>query len=367
MKNKNQKHKDSNDKQLTIRSSAAEYLIFVAATGENSESVEMRYENENIWLTQKLMATLYDVEIHTINYHIKKIYDDKELVPEATIRKFRIVQIEGNRQVEREIEHYSLQMIIAVGFKVNNERAVRFRKWANIVLKDYTIQGWAMDTERLKNFGTILTKDYFEKQLEKIREIRISERRFYQKITDIYATALDYDPTAKTTEDFFKKVQNKLHWAIHQHSAAELIVERADSNKKNMGLTSWDESPHGKIKKSDVIIAKNYLTESELKELELIVSGYLDFAENMAKRHIPMTIQDWATQLDQILLANKYELLNNAGKISMKIAQQHAVTEWEKFRIIQDKLYESDFDRFLQLENNVKELEVEDKVNEQKN
>jgi hypothetical protein len=358
-KNNNGKNKKDNGKEITIRSSAAEYLTFVAATGDNSESVEVRYENENIWLTQKLMATLYDVEVHTINYHIKKIYDDKELLPEATIRKFRIVQNEGNRQVEREIEHYSLQMIIAVGFKVNNERAVRFRKWANIVLKDYTIQGWAMDTDRLKNSGTVLTKDYFEKQLEKIREIRLSERRFYQKITDIYATALDYDSTAKTTELFFKKVQNKLHWAIHHHTAAELIVERADSNKENMGLTSWDEAPHGKIKKSDVIIAKNYLTESELKELELIVSGYLDFAENMAKRHIPMTMQDWATQLDQILLANKYELLNNAGKISTQIAQQHAITEWEKYRIIQDKLYESDFDRFLQLENNLKKLEDE--------
>jgi hypothetical protein len=347
-------NKKNNNKRLTIRSSTAEYLTFIAANGENSESVEMRYEDENIWLTQKLMATLYDVEVHTVNYHIKKIFDDKELTPEATIRKFRIVQTEGNRQVEREMEHYNLHMIIAVGFKVNNERAVRFRKWANIVLKDYTIQGWAMDADRLKNFGTILTKDYFEKQLEKIREIRLSERRFYQKVTDIYATALDYDPTAETTELFFKKVQNKLHWAIHQHTAAELIVARADSNKTDMGLTSWEESPLGKIKKSDVIIAKNYLSETELKELELIVSGYLDFAENMAKRHIPMTMQDWATQLDQILIANKYELLDNAGKIAMEVAKQHAITEWEKYRIIQDKLYESDFDRFLQLENNVK-------------
>jgi hypothetical protein len=358
-------NKKSNSNSLTIRSSAAEYLTFIAANGENPESVEMRYEDENIWLTQKLMATLYGIDIRTVNYHIKKIFDDKELTPESTIRNFRIVQTEGSRQVERKIEHYNLQMIIAVGFKVNNEQAVRFRKWANIVLKDYTIQGWVMDTDRLKNFGTVLTKDYFEKQLEKIREIRLSERRFYQKITDIYATALDYDSTAKTTEIFFKKVQNKLHWAIHQHTAAELIVERADSNKTNMGLTSWEESPLGKIKKSDVIIAKNYLNETELKELELIVSGYLDFAENMAKRHIPMTMQDWATQLDQILTANKYELLDNAGKISMKIAKHHAITEWEKYRIIQDKLYESDFDRFLQLENNVKKLDKND--NKQQN
>ncbi|GHT73212.1 toxin Fic [Bacteroidia bacterium] len=349
------KEKNINN-EISIRSSASEYLTYVAATGDNPKSVEMRYENENIWLTQKMLATLYDVDVRTINYHIKKIFEDKELMQEATIRKFRIVQTEGSREVEREVEHYGLQMIIAVGFKVNNERAVQFRKWVNQIAKDYTIQGWVMDTERLKNFGTILTKDYFEKQLEKIREIRLSERRFYQKVTDIYATSLDYDATAKTTELFFKKVQNKLHWAIHHHTAAELIVKRADANKDNMGLTSWDEAPHGKIKKSDVIIAKNYLSEDELKALELIVSGYLDFAEGMARRNIPMTMQDWAKQLDQILLANKYDLLQNAGKISMDIALQYAETEWKKFRIVQDRLFESDFDRFMQLENKTKEL-----------
>jgi hypothetical protein len=253
-------------------------------------------------------------------------------------------------------------MIIAIGFKVNNDRAVQFRKWANKIVKEYTIQGWTMDVERLKKGGTILTRDYFEKQLEKIREIRLSERRFYQKVTDIYSTALDYDPQSKTTLDFFKKVQNKLHWAIHKHTAAELIVERADAVKENMGLTSWDEAPEGKIKKSDVGIAKNYLNEGELKELELIVSGYLEFAEGMANRRIPMTMQDWAKQLDLILIANRYELLQNAGKISMEIAQQHAETEFQKYRIIQDRLFESDFDRFLQLENELKPLIQEKQV-----
>jgi hypothetical protein len=342
--------------EIVLRSSAAEYLTYVAATGDNPQSIEMRYQDENIWLTQKLLSTLYDVEINTVNYHIKKIFEDKELDESATIRKFRIVQAEGNRQVEREIDHYNLQMIIAIGFKVNNERAVQFRKWANKIVKEYTIQGWVMDVERLKKGGTILTQDYFEKQLEKIREIRLSERRFYQKVTDIYSTALDYDSSAKTTSDFFKKVQNKLHWAIHKHTAAELIVERADAVKENMGLTSWDETPKGKIKKSDAVIAKNYLNEDELKELELIVSGYLEFAEGMAKRQIPMTMQDWAKQLDQILIANRYELLQNAGKISMEVAQRHAETEFQKYRIIQDRLFESDFDRFLELENEVNEL-----------
>jgi hypothetical protein len=247
-------------------------------------------------------------------------------------------------------------MIISVGFKVNNDRAVQFRKWANTIVKDYTIKGWVMDVERLKNGGSILTEEYFEQQLEKIREIRLSERRFYQKITDIYATSLDYDSTAKITEQFFKKVQNKLHWAIHKHTAAELIVARADGEKENMGLTSWNDAPQGKIKKSDVVVAKNYLAEDELKALELLVSGYLDFAEGMARRKIPMTMQDWVKQLDQILVANKYELLQNAGKISMEIARQHAETEFEKYRIVQDRLYESDFDRFFKLENEVKKL-----------
>ena len=347
-----------NDNHPIIRSSAAEYLTYIAATGDNPQSIEIRYEDENIWLTQKLMAVLYDVSLSTVNEHIKKIYADGELSELATIRKFRIVQIEGSRQIEREMIHYNLQMIIAVGFKVNNERAVRFRKWANQIVKDYTIQGWAMDKERLKKYGTILTKDYFEKQLEVIREIRLSERRFYQKITDIYSTALDYDSTAKTTRDFFKKVQNKLHWAIHGHTAAELIYIRADAEKQNMGLQTWDAAPSGKICKSDAFVAKNYLDKEEMQALELIVSGYLDFAESQAKRNIPMTMQDWARHLDRILMATEHELLTNAGTISMEVARQHAETEFEKFRIVQDRLFESDFDRFLALEESRRMLEL---------
>jgi hypothetical protein len=348
--------KKKQNNEISIRSSAAEYLTFIAATGDNSQSIEMRYEDENIWLTQKMLATLYDVDVRTINEHIQKIFEDRELEADnSTVRKFRIVQTEGNRQVERDVLHYNLRAIISVGFKVNNTRAVQFRKWANVIVKDYTIKGWVMDAERLKNGGT-LTDEYFEQQLEKIREIRISERKFYQKVTDIYSTALDYDITSKTTELFFKKVQNKLHWAIHKHTAAELILKRANAQKDNMGLTSWDEAPQGKIKKTDVAVAKNYLLEDELKGLELLVSGYLDFAEGMAKRKIPMTMQDWAKQLDQILTANKYELLQNAGTISMEIAKRHAETEFEKYRIVQDRLFESDYDRFLRLENEVKQL-----------
>lgn len=334
---------------VSIRSSAAEYLTYVAAVGDSEQSVEMRYENENVWLTQKMMAELYGVDVRTINDHISKILKDGELTETPTIRNFRIVQTEGLRNVSRDILHYNLQMIIAVGFKVNNERAVQFRKWAGQIVKDFTIQGWVMDKERLKNFGTILTEDYFERQLEAIREIRVSERRFYQKVTDIYSTALDYDPSAKITQDFFKKVQNKLHWAIHGHTAAELIADRADSKKDHMGLKTWATSPKGKIMKSDVIVAKNYLDEDELKALELIVSGYLDFAEMQASRHIPMTMEDWAKHLDRILVATEHELLTNAGKISMEVAQAHAITEWEKYRIIQDKLFHSDFDYFLEL------------------
>jgi len=268
-----------NDKQeQAIRSSAAEYLTFVAATGDSTESMEMRYEDENIWLTQKMMSALYDVDVRTINEHIQKIYEDGELTEEATIRNFRIVQTEGSRQVSRQVKHYNLQMIIAVGFKVNNDRAVQFRKWANTIVKDYTIQGWAMDSDRLKNGGSVLTKEYFDHLLEQIREIRMSERKFYQKITDIYATALDYDKSAKTTRLFFSEVQNKLHWAIHRHTAAELIVERANAEKPHMGLTSWEQYPNGKIQKYDVSIAKNYLSREELQALERIVTMYLDYA-----------------------------------------------------------------------------------------
>lgn len=331
---------------VSIRSSAAEYLTYVAAVGGSEQSLEMRYENENVWLTQKMMAELYGVSVPAINQHIKNILEDGELTENSVIKKYLITANDGKNY---QANHYNLQMIIAVGFKVNNERAVQFRKWAGQIVKDYTIQGWVMDKERLKNFGTILTEDYFEKQLEAIREIRISERRFYQKVTDIYSTALDYDPSAKITQDFFKKVQNKLHWAIHGHTAAELILERADSQKENMGLKTWATSPKGKIMKSDVIVAKNYLNKEELSALELIVSGYLDFAEMQANRHIPMTMEDWAKHLDRILMATEHELLTNAGKISMEVAQAHAITEWEKYRIVQDKLFHSDFDYFLEL------------------
>lgn len=332
---------------ISIRSSAAEYLTFVASTGDSAESIEMRYEDENIWLTQKMMAELYNVDVRTVNYHISKVFEDSELEKEATIRKFRIVQPEGQRQISREVNHYNLQMIIAVGFKVNNERAVQFRKWANTIVKDYTIKGWVMDEERLKNGGTVLTEKYFEEQLEKIREIRLSERKFYQKITDIYATALDYDRTAKTTKEFFAKVQNKMHFAVHGHTAAELIYHRANADQPHMGLTSWKEAPLGKIMKSDVSIAKNYLTEDELYSLERIVSAYLDLAEDRARRHIPMTMEDWAKRLDIFLMADDREILTNAGSITAEIAKAHAESEFERYRIIQDRLYESDYDRFL--------------------
>ena len=342
-----------NNNKPSIRSSAAEYLTFVACVGDNQESIEMRYEDENIWLTQKMMAELYGVEINTINEHIKKILSDAELSEAATIRKFRIVQTEGSRQVSREINHYSLQMIIAVGFKVNNDRAVQFRRWANTIVKDYTIQGWVIDDERLKNGGSILTREYFEHLLERIREIRLSERRFYQKITDIYATALDYDGNAKTTKLFFANVQNKLHWAIHRHTAAELIMERADAEKPHMGLTSWENYPGGKIQKYDVSIAKNYLSQGELEALSRIVSLYLDYAEYQAGRHIPMTMSDWAERLNRFLEFNEHEILLDNGRVTHEIAKSFAESEFEKYRIIQDRLYESDFDRFLALEQEV--------------
>ncbi len=338
------------NKEITIRSSAAEYLTFIAATGENPTRVELRYEDENVWLTQRMMAELYGVDVRTINEHIQKIYGDNELTESATIRNFRIVQTEGSREVSRDVKHYSLQMIISVGFKVNNERAVQFRKWANAVVKDYTIQGWVMDDERLKRGGTILTKDYFEKQLERIREIRLSERRFYQKVTDIYATAIDYDPTAKSTQRFFAAVQNKLHYSVHGHTAAELIYKRADADKEHMGLTTWEGSPHGKIHKYDVTVAKNYLTEEELQILGRVVSSYLDLAEMQAMRHVPMTMEDWEKRLNGFLLLMDRDVLKDAGRISAELAKARAESEWEKYRVIQDQLYTSDFDRFLQLE-----------------
>ena len=335
-----------------VRSSAAEYLTFVASTGEDKDSIEMRYEDENIWLTQKMMATLYDVGLPTINEHIKKIYADHEQDEAATIRKFRIVQNEGGRQVTRSVNHYNLQMIIAVGFKVNNQRAVQFRKWAGQIVKDHTIQGWTMDVERLKK-GHMFTDEYFERQLQQIREIHLSERKFYQKVTDLYATAFDYDKDAKTTRLFFQTVQNKMHYAVHRHTAAELIYERADANKEHMGLTTWENAPDGKILKADVTVAKNYLSKEEMNYLERIVSLYLDYAELQAERKIPMSMEDWAKRLDGFLEFNGNELLTGPGKISAEQAKLHAETEYEKYRVIQDRLYESDFDRFLMLEQEV--------------
>lgn len=338
--------------EITIRSSAAEYLTYVASVGDQQDSIEMRYEDENIWLTQKMMATLYDVDVRTINYHVKKIFSDSELQEDSVIRKFRITATDGKSY---STNHYSLEMIIAVGFKVNSERAVQFRKWVNQIAKDYTIKGWVMDDERLKNGGSVLTTEYFDRLLEQIREIRLSERRFYQKITDIYATALDYDRTAKTTKQFFAKVQNKMHFAVHGHTAAELIYERADADKPHMGLTTWAAAPEGKIVKSDVSVAKNYLSEQEMRSLERIVSAYLDLAEDRAERHIPMTMEDWAKRLDLFLMADDREVLQDAGKITAEIAKAKAETEFEKYRVIQDRLFMSDFDKYmLELEENAK-------------
>ena len=333
-----------NKKEISnIHSSAAEYLTFVASTGDSEKSIEMRYEDENIWLTQKMMAELYDVDVRTINEHIKKIINDSELSESTVIRKYRITANDGKNY---NTLHYNLQMIIAVGFKVQNSKAVQFRKWAGQIVKDYTIQGWTMDVERLKK-GHMFTDNYFERQLQYIREIRLSERKFYQKITDIYATAFDYDKDSKTTREFFKVVQNKMHYAVHRHTAAELIVERADSTKENMGLTNWESAPNGKIIKADVTIAKNYLNEKEMNYLERIVSMYLDYAELQAERKIPMSMQDWAKRLDGFLEFNGNEILMDSGKISHEKAKLHAETEFEKYRVIQDRLFESDFDKFI--------------------
>ena len=335
-------------KDVALRSSAAEYLTFVASTGEQGESIEIRYEEENIWLTQKKLAQLYDVTVAAINQHIKKIFTDKELDSDAVIKQYLITATDGKKY---KANHYNLQMIIAVGFKVNSERAVQFRKWVNHIAKEYTIKGWVMDDERLKR-GTYLTDKYYEEQLERIREIRASERKFYQKVTDIYATAVDYDSTAKATRHFYANVQNKMHFAVHGHTAAELIVDRADSRKPHMGLTSWQDAPNGKIKPSDVIVAKNYLTELEMQQLNRMVSAYLDYAEDMAKRKIPLTMADWEERLNRFIEMFEYGLLKDAGKVTAEIARLHALSEFEKYRVIQDKEYISDFDRFVMEEGN---------------
>ena len=329
--------------EITIRSSTAEYLTYIASVGDVETSFEMRYEDENIWLTQKLMAALYDVDVRTVNYHIKKIFADSELQEDSVIRKFRITADDGKTY---NTNHYSLEMIIAVGFKVNSERAVQFRKWVNQIARDYTIKGWVMDVERIKR-GTYLTEKYFDEQLERIREIRASERKFYQKVTDLYATAIDYDRTAAATKRFYATVQNKMHFAIHGHTAAELIVERADHRKEHMGLTTWADAPDGKIKRSDVTIAKNYLSEFEIGQLDRMVSAYLDFAESMTLRHIPLTMRDWETRLNGFIQMFEYGLLKDSGKVTAEIAKLHAETEFEKYRVIQDKLFLSDFDKYM--------------------
>lgn len=325
-----------------VRSSAAEYLTFITATGESD--VNAVYCDENVWLTQKMMGLLYNVETHTINYHLKKIFADGEIDENSVIRKFRITAADGKTY---NTNHYNLSVIIAVGNKVDSPRAVQFRKWANRIIEEFTVKGFAMDDERLKNGGTILTKDYFEEQLERIREIRLSERRFYQKITDIYATSIDYDAKAETTRLFFARVQNQLHWAIHGETAAETIYRRADSSKEHMGLTTWKDAPNGKIQKFDVVIAKNYLTQEELSAMARIVNAYLDLAELRAEEKVPMTMEDWAEQFKDVLRLSRKEILTNAGSISAKIAEQHALSEFEKYRIVQDQLYQSDFDRIL--------------------
>jgi hypothetical protein len=324
------------------RSSAAEYLTFITAKGEGG--VEAVYADEDVWLSQKIMAQLYDVETHTINYHLKKVFADNELDENSVIRKFRITAADDKTY---NTSHYNLSAIIAVGYKVNSERAVQFRKWAGGIIKEFTVKGFAMDDERLKNDGTVLGNKYFEEQLQRIREIRLSERKFYQKVTDIYATAIDYDLSATATQRFFATVQNKLHWGIHGQTAAEVICDRADAEKQSMGLITWKDAPQGKIQKFDVSIAKNYLSESEMTQLARLVNAYLDVAEDMASRKIPMTMQDWETRLNRFIEATDRKILQDSGKVTAEIAKAHAECEFEKYRIVQDRLFESDFDKML--------------------
>ena len=326
--------------EISIRSSAAEYLTFLTASREGG--VEAVYADEDVWLSQKMMGVLYDVDVRTVNEHLKNIFADSELEEISVIRKFRITAADGKSY---NTQHYNLSAIIAVGYKVNSERAVQFRKWATGIIKEYTVKGYAMDDERLKNDGTILGKKYFEEQLQRIREIRLSERKFYQKITDIYATAIDYDVTATATKRFFATVQNKLHWAIHGQTAAEVILNRASAEKTHMGLTTWQDAPAGKIQKFDVSIAKNYLTDKEIAQLQRLVNAYLDIAEDMALRNMPMTMADWEERLNRFIAATDREILQDAGKVTAEIAKAHAESEFEKYRIVQDRLYLSDFDK----------------------
>ena len=334
----------SQDKKIQIRNSTAEFLVFTSQAGE--QGIEVRVADETVWLTQKRIAVLFDVDVRTVSEHLQNIFATNELAQEATFRNFRTVQTEGAREVARNVGFYNLDAIIAVGFRVNSVRATQFRQWAIGVLRDFATRGYVLDKDRLKN-GAIFDQAYFDNLISEIREIRASERRFYQKITDIYATAMDYSADAATTQTFFATVQNKLHFAIHGHTAAELIVERADSTKDKMGLTTWRNAPKGKILKPDVVVAKNYLSEKEIKALDRFVTMYRDYAEDQAERGIPMTMADWAKKLDAVLQFNERDLLDHPGKVSAEIAKAFAESEFEKYRIVQDRLFESDFDRMI--------------------
>ena len=343
---------NNGSKKLQIRNSTAEFLIFQIENKE--EGIEVLYQDETLWLTQKTMSILFDVDIRTINEHLKNIYSQGEVDKNTTIRKNRIVQKEGNRNISREVFIYSLDAIISVGYRVNSVRATQFRQWCTYILRQFAIRGYVIDKKRMEN-GSFINEDYFEHLLAEIREIRLSERRFYQKLTDIYATSIDYNLNAPTTRLFFKKVQNKMHYAVHGHTAAELIVERANAGKEHMGLTTWEKAPDGKIVKTDVSIAKNYLKEEELESMGRLVNAFLDLAEDRAERHIPMTMEDWSKRLDLFLMAADREVLQDAGKITAEIAKAKAETEFEKYRVVQDRLFMSDFDKYmLELEENAK-------------
>ena len=331
-------------KRREIRNSTAEFLIFQIEGKE--QGVEVYYKDNTVWCTQKAMGMLFDVNVPAISKHLKNIYEQGELKEERTVSKMEIVRTEGERQVKRETVFYNLDAVISVGYRVNSIRATQFRQWATSVLREFAMRGYVLDKKRMEN-GSFLGEDYFEHLLAEIREIRLSERRFYQKLTDIYATAVDYNRDAPTTRLFFKMMQNKMHYAVHGRTAAELIVERADSEQEHMGLTSWENAPDGKIVKTDVVIAKNYLKEAELADMGQLVNGVLELAERMAKRHIPMTMEDWSKRIDTILAAGGNDVLQTAGQVTAEQAKEYAETEFEKYRIIQDRLFQSDFDRYM--------------------
>lgn len=347
----NMEESNNGSKKLQIRNSTAEFLIFQIENKE--EGIEVLYQDETLWLTQKTMSILFDVDIRTINEHLKNIYSQGEVDKNTTIRKNRIVQKEGNRNISREVFIYSLDAIISVGYRVNSVRATQFRQWCTFILRQFAIRGYVIDKKRMEN-GSFINEDYFEHLLAEIREIRLSERRFYQKLTDIYATSIDYNLNAPTTRLFFKKVQNKMHYAVHGHTAAELIVERADAEKEHMGLTTWEKAPNGKIVKTDVSIAKNYLKEEELESMGRLVNAFLDLAEDRAKRHIPMTMEDWAKRIYKFLDSDDRPVLNDSGKVSTEQAKDYAETEFEKYRIFQDRVFQSDFDKLNTTRSNTK-------------